>query len=335
MNRVEEGPRVTKLVFVDGALHRSKYKKLMDMRLKLQNECYNVYQLFDSSGKVFEAEMDKKLVALDRIIQHYASCLGGDNWNHLFAMLRETINYEYERCQREMDYMVEECKRIEYHRCRARDLSCYEWCPSEVDFFGLFHLRNPVVILMEEGLLNGCSLMLGLCNLCPVKSGMSLAQEAMWKDTMETARKYAVELLECMFTALRLCTDELEVCGTMFGLVGSTKTLNEFILDYVTEMNETNVHCLEFVRPVKASLLDMMRVHYATWWTGARVLFGKYLPYSDGEVDLGRRRIDGGVSGEGLWDNVLMKQKEFGMSVTTRLKWYKESNTLMDLFTLL
>jgi dUTPase len=317
--KVDE-PRVTKLIFVDGALHSSKSEKLMKLRKDLSKGRNNVYEFTRCTPKVFEKELHNRLVPLDNIMQHYVGCR--NEWEDFFHMLREAIKYEFECCQSEFEFMTEQCKSIEVDRCHAKNVSCYESCPSQLDFFGLFNIRKPVIILMDEGIFHSCSLMLGLCELYPIKSSMSPDHEAMWKDTMETARKYAVQLLEAMFTALRLCTDELEVCGAMFGLFGGMKTLDDYILNITKTITDGGLGGDPYATLYEC-LFNIVRAYYVTWWTGARALFGNYLPYSDGEIIRGRRRIGRGVSGEGvLWNDILMKQQELGMNVKTWLKWY-------------
>jgi dUTPase len=77
----------------------------------------------------------------------------------------------------------------------------------------------------------------------------------------------------------------------------------------------------------------MAKAVYTGWWTGVRVLFGGYLPYSDGEIEKGRRRIGRGVTGEGVWPDVLEdKSHDLGMRVTTRLNWYKSFEWDTDVF---
>jgi predicted TIM-barrel enzyme len=91
---------------------------------------------------------------------------------------------------------------------------------------------------MDEGLFTTCSLMLGLCHLCPMKPDMQAEQRAVWQDIMESARSNARQLIMSMLEALRSCTTELDVYGAMFGLTVGEETLDQFISSMATRVHE-------------------------------------------------------------------------------------------------
>jgi dUTPase len=153
---------------------------------------------------------------------------------------------------------------------------------------------------------------------------------------MESARSNSRQLIRMMLEAIRSCTTELDVHWAMFGLMAGEENLDELISGMVTRLHD-RVGSWDNACGERGACEKMDKAAYTGWWTGARMLFGNYLPYSDGGIG-GRRRLGRGVADEGVWPDIIADMsRELGMRVTTRLNWYrcgwdtKVLNVLMDL----
>jgi hypothetical protein len=127
-------PRVTKLVFADGALCAGKNDLLVNLRIHLEETNYNVYEFPDVIGlpKMFVDKVENRLVRMGEIMQEYADCRGAD-WDNLLDRLREATSYEFNRYRCEVDSMATVCESIEAARQQAKTVAAYESCPSEED----------------------------------------------------------------------------------------------------------------------------------------------------------------------------------------------------------
>jgi hypothetical protein len=218
---------------------------LYKLRGELEQAGYNVYEFptIDLADMVVD-ENEEKLLRIGEIFHHYADCRGAD-WSGLLDRLREAINYEFKRGVDEIESIVQLCETIEAERQHAKTVLASEACPSAEEMRCLFCLSKPVVILMNEGLFTTCSLMLGLCHLCPMKPGMQPEQRVVWQNIMENARSNARQLIMSMLEALRSCTTELDVHGAMFGLTVGEETLLNTLVGLICLLlagNSTNDH---------------------------------------------------------------------------------------------
>jgi hypothetical protein len=232
-------PRITRLMFLDGAACAGERCLLYNLKNKLEEAEYNVYvvpNMTDRSDTMVNS-LKETLLRICLITRCNADCRGA-NWDSLLKCLRETIDYEFNHRIKQVEAMVEVCKMIETERQHAKTVLASEACPSAEEMELLFRLRNPVVILIRGGLFTTCSLMLGLCHLCPMKFDMKPEQRTTWQDIMDQSRCNSRQLITTMLEAIRGCTTNLDVHGAMIGLLGGKQTMDEFISGIVTRSRD-------------------------------------------------------------------------------------------------
>jgi hypothetical protein len=321
--------RVTRLVLVDGMPCAGKCELLYEMKSNVKKSEYNVYhqnefvELSDALD-VMAHETKEELLRIGKIPIYYAE----NRIDELLDLVQKSINYQFKRGSTQIAATLKMCTKIEADRRQATTVVDSRARLSTEGAKRLFRLQKPVVIFMNGGIFTPCALMLGLLQLCPVRPDMSAKTRAIWYNLAQLAERNCRKLITALLKAIQTCTTDLDVCGAMFGVLNGENSLH-------TVVSEIVAHAYKRDRPwdkvyresSNAIATNITKSFCVAWWTGARMLFGNYLPYSDeaSTKQTGCRRLGRDVcSNDGLWGAILTDlMLVTTMSVRTSLDWYR------------